>query len=282
MVRYILILALAIHVIGSCQIRTIEGDQVLAEVFDKKLYLSEVLPMIPESSAAADSILLQNAYIERWIRESLLMREAERNLPADLEIEQLVSDYKSSLILHQYEISLVENLLDTIIPEDELMRYYEDNKMQYLLETVIVRCMFVKLPISMEGANYQLFGKYWENQEEQLSELIQISNDNAEVFYLSDSTWHSLDLIEAEMPNGAVNDRVIRNNKEFRLTNDDYYFFLKILEIKDEKEVAPLTYIEEQASQVILHQRKIALLEKIREDLYERAASRNVIKIFGE
>lgn len=271
-----------ILLMSSCQIQTIEGDQVLAEVVDKKLYLSEVEPMIPENSTAEDSILFQNAYIERWIRESLLMREAEKNLPPDLELEKLVSNYRSSLVLHQYEKSLVENLLDTVIGDEELMRYYEANKNQYLLETVIVRCMLVKLPKAVGEEIYNQFRAYWRKPNEDREQMIQYSNEYAEVFYLNDSIWHPLSTVQMEMPNGAVNERVIRSNRDFQLTNDDYYYFLKILEIKDEKEIAPLTYIEEQATQVILHQRKIALLEKIREDLYDRAVSRNLIKIFVE
>lgn len=272
----------ATFLISSCQIKTIEGDQVLAEVVDKKLYLSEVEPMIPENSTAEDSILFQNAYIERWIRESLLMREAEKNLPPDLELEKLVSNYRSSLVLHQYEKSLVENLLDTVIGYEELMSYYEANKNQYLLETVIVRCMLVKLPKVVGEEIYSQFRTYWRNPNEDREQMIQNSNEYADVFYLNDSIWHPLSVIQKEMPNGAVNQRVIRSNKDFQLTNDDYYYFLKILEIKDEKEIAPLTYIKEQATQVILHQRKIALLKKIREDLYDRAVSRNLIKIFVE
>jgi hypothetical protein len=84
------------------------------------------------------------------------------------------------------------------------------------------------------------------------------------------------------MPIGSININAIRNNRVFQLTNDDYYYFLKILEIKDKKEIAPLAFIQEQASKVILHKRKIALLEKLKEDLYQRASSRDNIKLFTQ
>ena len=83
------------------------------------------------------------------------------------------------------------------------------------------------------------------------------------------------------MPIGALNEHVIRSNDVFQLENDDYYYFLKVLEIKDRKEIAPLPYIREQAAKVILHKRKIDLLAKLNEDLYQRASARNDIKIFA-
>ena len=84
------------------------------------------------------------------------------------------------------------------------------------------------------------------------------------------------------MPSGAVNENVIRSNEVFQLENEDYYYFLKILDIRDKKEIAPLPYIREQAKRVILHQRKLALLEEIKEDLYQRATSRDNIKIYTQ
>ena len=260
-----------------------ESGPLLARVYDKNLYASEVEKIIPENSTPEDSILLQNAYIERWIKESLIMHEAERNIPVELEIDRLVADYRSSLILNQYEKSLVDNFLDTIIYEGELVAYYDENKASYLLESVIVRCRFIQLSKSIDQKVSNFIQENWKSEKAgELRRLENICQKNAVSFLLNDSAWYKLDIIQKEMPEGTVNEAVIRNNREFQLTSDDYYYFLKILEIKDEKEIAPLNYIQSQASKVILHKRKIELLAKVREDLYERAASRNQIKLFTE
>ena len=55
------------------------------------------------------------------------MHEAEKNIPAGIEIDQLVEDYKSSLIIHQFEKTVVDNTLDTIISDAELNAYYDEN-----------------------------------------------------------------------------------------------------------------------------------------------------------
>ena len=266
---------------SACNIRNNSEDKLLAQVFDKRLYASEAEEVLPSALNYEDSVLALNAYIERWIRENVMMHEAEKNLPPDLKIDELVKDYESSLIMHQYEKSVVETLLDTLISEGELEQYYEENKSQYQLESTIVRCHLIKVPQSTDEKIIKRFEKNWKSKKAgDYQDLVALSNQYASTYYLSDSIWYKLDLIRQEMPIGSVNDNAIRNNRVFQLTNDDYYYFLKILEIKDKKEIAPLAFIQEQAAKVILHKRKIALLEKLKEDLYQRASSRNNIKLY--
>ncbi len=270
-------------VLWSCDLRPAGEDVLLAQVFDKRLYLSEVRAVLPANLPPDDSILAQNAYIDRWIKENVMLHEAEKNIPADLQIDKLVKDYKASLIMHQFEKSVVENLLDTVISDQELEAYYQDNKTQYQLESTIVRCHLIKVPRNLDEKIIKKFESSWKSDKKsRLSDLVELSNTYASTYYLNDSIWYKLDVIRQEMPQGSVNLNSIRNNKEFQLTNDDYYYFLKILEIKDRKEIAPLAFIEEQASRVILHKRKIALLEKLRDDLYQRATSRDNIKLFNQ
>ena len=66
-----------------------DNDRLLAQAFNKSLYLSELTGMVPENSSPEDSSLIVNAYIERWVRENLLMHEAEKNVPHDLNIDEL-------------------------------------------------------------------------------------------------------------------------------------------------------------------------------------------------
>lgn len=278
---YRLIIILTLFALGSCQFSLVADDPLVAQVFDKRLHRSEVDALIPESATPEDSVLIRNAYIERWIKKMVMMHEAEKNIPADLEIDRLVDDYKSSLIMHQYEKSIVETLLDTVINDAELEAYYEENKSQYLLESVIIRCHMIKLPQDVDEKVVKECEKLWKgDREKDFTKLVNLCNQYASTYYLSDSIWYKLDLISQEMPAGAINENAIRNNEVFQLTNDDYYYFLKILDVRDKKEIAPLTFIREQAAKVILHKRKIALLGDLQEDLYDRASSRDNIKLY--
>ena len=105
---------------GSCQPVDQQqdiNDRLLAQVYNKSLFQSELEGMFPPDSSPEDSALIVNSYIERWVRESLLMHEAERNIPKDLNIAVLVRDYRASLIRHNYDKLLVELQLDSTITD---------------------------------------------------------------------------------------------------------------------------------------------------------------------
>ena len=68
--------------------------------------------MIYDGVSPEDSTLIINAYVERWVREQLLMQKAEENIPKDLNLNKLVNDYRESLILNNYERLLIESLLE--------------------------------------------------------------------------------------------------------------------------------------------------------------------------
>ena len=151
----------------SCNRSTVE-DPMVAQVFDKRLYASEVRATIPAGINPEDSLLMYNAYIDRWIKESVMMHEAEKNIPTDLQISKLVEDYRSSLVMHQYEKTVVESLLDTAVAEEELLQYYEANKSQYVLESTIVRCHFIKVPTAAPEKAVQKMEKIWRERDRSL------------------------------------------------------------------------------------------------------------------
>lgn len=57
-----------------------------------------------------------------------MQHEAEVNLPPDLNIDKLVRTYRASLITHNYEVALAEQLLDSTISQAELNDFYEKIK----------------------------------------------------------------------------------------------------------------------------------------------------------
>jgi hypothetical protein len=254
-----------------------EADVLLSTVHNKSLYLSELDGMLPENTSAEDSVKIINAYVERWVRKSLLMQEAERNIPKDLDIDELVRDYRASLIRHTYEQTLVEQHLDSLITKRELNDFYERNKEQYQLDAPIIRCNFIKVPQNAENIN-EIRTLWQNNQSEEKQQLLELCAQNEGGYLLADSIWYKVDLIGKQLPKGTINSNNIGSRKEFALQDGTYLYLFRLLELVNRKEIAPLSYIEDQASKVILHRRKIKLLEDKKEELYEQET--NNIKVF--
>ena len=261
----------------------IEGNKgrLLASVYQKKLYLSDLEGMLPEGTTSADSAVIINAFTERWIKDALLQREAERNVPKDLNIDELVRDYRASLVQNNYELALVASKLDSTVSKQELNEFYEKNKGQYQLDKPIIQCRFIKIKLPV--AEPQKLRVLWNSTDpEKQEELISLCNESAEMYILEDSLWYKLEDIAAQMPAGTLTPENIKFRKEFTQKGGGYQYFFRLLGLKNTKEIAPLTYIEEQARKVILHNRKIRLIENAKEGLYEKEKRLGNVSIYVE
>jgi hypothetical protein len=255
------------------------GDRLLAKVFNRELRLSELENMFPEKASKADSFLIIQAYVSRWVREELLLYEAEKNLPPDLNIDELVRDYRRSLIRNHYEQVLVDQLLDSTVTKQELQAFYEQNKEQYELETPIIRCYFIKIAAPVPKAD-SLLTLWAKPNRVNLSKLEAYCQKYATAHVLVDSIWHKVDAIGSVMPKGTITADNIASKREFRQTDGKFVYYFRLLELKNRKEIAPLAYIEQQARTFVLHKRKLELLQRKREDLYEIALEKGNIKIY--
>ncbi len=268
---------LAMAGVGCQKSKKAQSDRLLARVFNRTLYLSELDGMFPKGE---DSSLVINAYIERWIREALLLHEAERNIPSDLNIDKLVRDYRASLVRHSYEQVLVERYLDSIVTKEELEAFYENNKEQYQLETPIMRCFFIKVPQPVYRSD-ELRRLWNSNKPEDYQKLVQYCSEFAEAHLLEDSTWHKVEDIAAELPPGILSPDNPGSKKEITLRDDKYEYYLRILELKNRKEIAPFNYIENQARRFILRSRIDKLLEEKKRDMYEIELRKGNVEIFS-
>ena len=259
--------------------KTAEEEIPLAEAHNQRLYLSELDGMIPADASTADSITFIKAYVERWIRKSLLMHKAEKNIPKDLNIDKLVRDYRSSLIRYNYEQQLVKQQMDSVITKQELNDFYEKNREQYQLETPIIRCNFIK--VSQSAPDLKKLKNLWQNDSiPNRDTLLAYCNMYAEEFLLTDSIWYKVEDIGTRLPKGTISTENINKRQEISLDDKDYLYLFKIFEIINRKEIAPLAFIEDQASKVILHRRKIKLLEEHNEELYNLEMEQTNVKVF--
>ncbi|MEM6963348.1 MAG: hypothetical protein AAF573_01200 [Bacteroidota bacterium] len=252
-----------------------ENDVELAKVFSKKLFLSELEGMVPEGSTPEDSTKIIRAEVERWVRETLLMQEAEKSLPPDLNIDELVRDYRSSLIRHNYEQFLVETQLDSLVTPQQLNDYYEKNKEHHQLQSSIVRCWLIKIPKS--DSKIPDLRNWWNsNAADDFQNLKDYATQNATLYMLEDSIWYQINDVKAHLPSGI---NLTSKQKQSPSDNDFQYFF-KVLERISPKQIAPLAYIQDQVKKVILHKRKMVLLDQRKEELYDRETSKKNVKIF--
>ncbi len=253
-------------------------DLLLAKVYNKPLYLSQLDGMIPRNATPSDSSLIVNAYVERWLRENIMLYEAERNVPKDLNIDKLVRDYRATLILHNYEKMIAESSLDSIISDEEVMNYYTEYKSHFQLETSIMRCKFIKL--SKDAPKKEKAIKMWkEEKEDDKKKLAKYCEENAVVYQLEDSIWINKEDLKVEFPKDVLSS--MKEGKEFKQSKDGFDYYVRVMEVQSKNSDPPMSYIRNHAIKFILHNRKLDLVEKSREDLYKKAERKGHIKYYN-
>src|SRR5437763_1427677 len=101
--------------------KNLSGENPIARVYEKKLYLSELAPNIPRQLNKKDSLLFLDTYREQWILNELLLHQAESNLSEDQkDIEKEISEYRKNLLVYRYETELVKQKLDTAVSQQEI------------------------------------------------------------------------------------------------------------------------------------------------------------------
>lgn len=153
----ILVLALV-----SCQnSKNGSGDKVIATIYDKVLYQSDLQSVLYEGISVNDSLFRTKAFIDSWIRRQLLIHQAENNIDkSELDFSRQIEDYRTSLIIYKYESLLIEQNLDTVVSEDEIAKYIEENS-AVELDSVAVRDIILNIRKKelIENMNNSLYNK---------------------------------------------------------------------------------------------------------------------------
>ncbi|PHI18201.1 hypothetical protein CEQ90_19085 [Lewinellaceae bacterium SD302] len=276
---FLLLLAISVVACGFGSETDGVEDRLLARVHNKELRISELEGMFPAVATKEDSTLIIQAFVNRWIKDAVIQVESEQNMPADLNIDRLVRDYRSSLLRSTYEKVLVGELMDSSISKQELLTYYEENKEQYQLEKPIIRCLFIKVPHPTPEA--EVLRSAWNNGEvEDMGQLQDYANRFAEIALLKKEAWYSLDEVAAQFPDGALTAGNVRSMRDFSQQDGQYRYYFSILEFRNRLEIAPLEYVTEQARRVILHNRKMKVLEDAKEEIFQRELRRQNVETF--
>jgi hypothetical protein len=252
-------------------------DKELASVYDRKLYLSALEGVVPPGTSTADSALLASAYIQRWLREQLMMYEAERNIPKDLDIDELVRNYRASLVRFNFEEQLIASQLDSTVTDAELLAYYEDNKDQFQLESTILKCQLLKL--SLRASQNEINKLWYSRNPADESKLVAYAKQWASLALMDKEKWYTLQEVASLLPKGTLSPDNIGSRREGTVSDGDFRYYYRVLESAQGKTTAPFDYVKDQAKQIVLHKRKLELLERWKEELYQKELRRENIKI---
>jgi hypothetical protein len=257
-------------------------DSAIARVNDTYLLSSELAEIIPKDAAPEDSLLIANNYIQKWIKEQLVLDKAELNLKEEhRDFEKQLDEYRKTLTIYSYENQLINEILDTNVSIDEIAAFYQENNDVFILKNDIVKVRFLK--VNKNAPNIKKITKYYKsNKPEELEKLKELAHQYAEKFHLDAEEWVLFDEIKKEISNSTLNSDFLKNNKSTIQEDSLSMYFIHFLDYKLQKDVSPLSFERENIKNMIINKRKIKLLNQLKNDLYEQASINKDFEIYDK
>lgn len=271
-------MALAVALLsGGCGTDQDHDDPVLARAYDQYLRWSDLRQVVPMEALAEDSAAMAQAYINNWLHQQVELHHAELNLAAaEKEFEAELRDYRNSLLLFAYEDALVHQRLDTTITEAEIEAHYTAHRSDFDLKDDILRARWFRVDSMDKRVLKRMEQRFLSGKPEDMREVeIQLAERGTMITDRS-RTWTTLADLRNEVPlEGAP--IAPAEGRRMVVRNGTVLWFLDILELRTRLEPSPIELVRQDIRTILLNQRKLLLVERMREDLYrEAAASKDV------
>ncbi|HXB41661.1 MAG TPA: hypothetical protein VNZ49_14065 [Bacteroidia bacterium] len=257
------------------------GEQPMARVFEKKLFLSDFLSNIPKQLNKKDSLLFVNSYVEQWILNELIRHQAENNLlPEQKNIEKEIDEYRKNLLVYRYETELVKQKLDTSVSQRETEEYYNAHTQNFMLKDNIVKVTYVK--IALKSPNIEKVKKWYLSADaKDRDNLKKYCIQYADNFFLDDNTWLLLEDVMREIPLHDYNpELLLKTTRKIEISDSLFNYFLFIKEFKIKNMPSPLSFERDNIRQVIINKRKLQLIEEMKQSVYSQAKESRNFEIY--
>lgn len=283
-VRRFSALAICVCLTGACG--RISNDPVtpgtiVARAGDEQLSKDQFVRNYVGREVVRDSVYNARKFIESWALESLFYQEAVDNLSAaEMNVDELVENYRRSLLNFAYQSRLIETNLDTVVTGEEIQAYYDENRDNFILKENIVKVHYIKIPVLAPGLEKirKLVGSDKPRDREQLNTLCL---QNAENFFVDDSTWLFVDDVRKEIPQLREDpDYSLVPGRVLEFTDEDYYYYLKVTDIKIKNALSPLNFEKANIRKYILNRRKTQLISDYKRSLLEKAKTQKSFVIY--
>ena len=256
-------------------------EVVVAECYGKYLYESDLIGLVPEGTPTMDSIQRVSTFIDSWVRRQVLIHQAENNLSKEvLNLDKQMEEYRNSLIIYTYESQLINQKLDTVVSEDEIAEYYEQNKEDFQLRNTMVRVAYVIL--EEDSKQIADFKKMLSDPDTLMLQNIDIqANYYAVKSFVDVDQWMRLDELTNIIPIEIFNaESFLKKNKFVCFDMNEYTYMVRFVDYLLEESTTPIEMVRDNIKSVILAQRRQALIDKMQTALYEKAKKEKAFEVY--
>ena len=277
------ILILSLFGLVACDFPAVKTQiEPLARVNDALLYEDAIDFSFIEGRTEVDSILFVQNIINDWATTQLLIDGAILNLNENIQVdfEKLVQQYKSDLYTSAYVEALVSQNLDTLVSDSELQKVYVANKQLFVLKEDLLKLRYININASISNLKEikKRFKRFNYHDKIRLDSIsIQFNS-----FYLKDSIWIKSDQVVSKIkPLQLGFNKVLLKKPNFIQLKDSLGLYLiQINEFLERGNPAPIEYVSPTLKQIVINNRKLKLIKKLKSDIVDDAIKNKKFEIY--
>ena len=254
----------------------------VAKVFDKVLYAEDLQGTVQDGISPEDSVVIIKRKIEIWVRKQLMLNKAELNLSNEQKaINQIVEDYRASLLIDKYKQEFLKQKLDTVITDSETEAYYTSYPESFKNDREIVKAVYYKIPKDSEylGAFRRLFFSAGDSLE-----LIEFMKNNKLFYQDFNNGWVPFSEILSMFPTKISKpELILKTTKKLQSKDNLFFYFVDIKSYKLIGDAKPIELVKPQIKVILYNKRKTELINELENNIYQNAVEQgNIEMIEGE
>lgn len=272
---------LVLFVVTSCQKQVEHGGKTpLVQVGNYFLYKEDIAQALPYYASEVDSVELVREFVRKWLEEQVLYEKAEHNVRGDERIERMVAEYRRTLVMNNYERILLQQQMTEELTEEDLQKYYNDNKQLFMLEEPVIKGVFIKAPLTSPGLK-DLKQWYKDKSDESLELLEKYAFRNSVLYEYFYEHWVPVSELEGKVVvNLAELSENFDKHRNIEVEDGEYCYLLHIEEYMMKGEEKPYDLARHEIIDLLANSRRVEFMNKVKKDLYNQSVEMGRIKYY--
>ena len=253
-------------------------DDILLEAGDSVLRREDVIPQIPPGLSPSDSAVMFDNIVDTWARSMVLMDVARENVADDEIIEKMVEEYRNHLILTSYMKEMAANA-PAKVSQNEIKAYYESHKDEFVLESPIVRGIYLKVPESSPRVS-DLRKWIFSGSRNSIMNIERYGLAQAMQYEYFVDRWVAWEKVADQIPYRFFDaDAFLESTKNFETSYEGAVYFLHISEFQPSGTQMPYEVAEGEIRQALEYEKGDKYMKGLMSELMRKAIEEGRLKV---
>jgi len=169
-----------------------------------------------------------------------------------------------------------------VVTEQEIKTYYDANQENFQLKKPILKVSYIKLPA--DAPKVSMVKRLFTSKDMRDQDLLEkYCFRYSPTFSLMDTAWHYTDELEKLFPVSKIGENNYDNlNRIFQISEDNTLYLIILRDSKFRDSLSPLAFEKENIKNLILNQRKLALINSMETTVFNEAQKNNELEIYDK